>query len=88
MPLEPLGDKWRAFGWNVLNMDGHNMPDILTCFKKAKFYTKGPTVLLAHTVPGKGVSFMEHKYEWHGKPPNEKEAKQALSELQAIYNRL
>ncbi len=88
MPLEPLGDKWRAFGWNVIDMDGHNMEDILASFKKAKAYTQGPTVLLAHTIPGKGVSFMENKYEWHGKPPNEVEAKQAINELNAIYNRL
>lgn len=88
MPLEPLGDKWRAFGWNVIDMDGHNMQNILTCFKKARSFKKNPTVLLAHTTPGKGVSFMEHKYEWHGKSPNEREAAQALNELQAIYDRL
>lgn len=88
MPLEPLADKWRAFGWNVIDMDGHNMEDILERFKKAQAYTKGPTVLLAHTIPGKGVSFMENKYEWHGKPPNAEEAKLALAELQTIYNQL
>ncbi|MBP6944397.1 transketolase [Patescibacteria group bacterium] len=88
MPLEPLADKWRAFGWNVIDMDGHNMEDILERFKKAQAYIKGPTVLLAHTIPGKGVSFMENKYEWHGKPPNAEEAKLALAELQTIYNQL
>ncbi len=88
MPLEPLADKWRAFGWNVLEMDGHNMEDILETFKMSKAYTQGPNVLLAHTTPGKGVSFMENKYEWHGKPPNAEEAKLALAELQTIYTQL
>ncbi len=88
MPLEPLADKWRAFGWNVIDMDGHNMEAILDAFRKARTHTQGPTVLLAHTIPGKGVSFMENKYEWHGKPPNTEEAKLALAELQAIYHKL
>jgi transketolase len=88
MPLEPLADKWRAFGWNVIDIDGHNQERISQGFKQAKSYTKGPTALLAHTIPGKGVSFMEHKYEWHGKPPNAEEAALALQELQAIYDRL
>lgn len=88
MPLEPLADKWRAFGWNVIELDGHDTAAILEAFKNARAYTQGPTVLLAHTIPGKGVSFMENKYEWHGKPPNTEEAKLALAELQAIYQQL
>lgn len=88
MPLEPLANKWRAFGWNVIDLDGHNIQAILNEFNQAKRYQNGPTVLLAHTTPGKGVSFMENKYEWHGKPPNAEEATLALQELQAVYNRL
>lgn len=88
MPLEPLADKWRAFGWNVIEVDGHNMSSILNAFEKAYAHKGSPTVLLAQTVPGKGVSFMEYNYEWHGKPPNEKEAAQALQELQTAYARL
>lgn len=88
MPLEPLADKWRAFGWNVIEMDGHNMTEILERFEEARAHKSGPTVLIAHTIPGKGVSFMQNKYEWHGKPPNEAEAAQALIELQATYDRL
>ncbi len=88
MPLEPLGDKWRAFGWHVIDIDGHNMPDILDGLEAARAYKTAPTVILAHTIPGKGVSFMENKYEWHGKPPNEAEAAQALLELQTTHDRL
>ncbi len=88
MPLEPLADKWRAFGWHVIEVHGHDMEDILQSFEEAKNHTASPTVLLAHTTPGKGVSFMENDYEWHGKPPNKEEAKLALQELQAIYTRL
>jgi transketolase len=88
MPLEPLADKWRAFGWHVIDLDGHDMKQILTRLKEAKTHTNAPTVLIARTTPGKGVSFMEHKYEWHGKAPNAAEAAQAMTELQAIYERL
>lgn len=88
MPLEPLADKWRAFGWQVIDVNGHNIPEIIEAFEKARAHTSSPTVLLAHTIPGKGVSFMEGKYEWHGKPPNAAEAEQALRELQAAHDRL
>ena len=88
MPLEPLADKWRAFGWHVIETDGHTMQDIVHSFEQAYEHRGSPTVMLAHTTPGKGVGFMENRYEWHGKPPNEKEAAQALQELQAIYEQL
>lgn len=81
MPLEPLADKWRAFNWHVIEIDGHNMREILNALGEARSVYEKPTVILAHTVPGKGVSFMERKYEWHGKPPNEEEGKRALQEL-------
>ncbi len=81
MPLEPLADKWRAFNWNVIEIDGHNLRAIIDAYKQAETVTDQPTVILARTIPGKGVSFMERKYEWHGKAPNKEELAQALSEL-------
>lgn len=83
MPLEPLEDKYRAFGWHVLHIDGHNMEEIIGAFDHARAVFEKPTIIIAHTIPGKGVSFMENKFEWHGKPPNKEEAELALKELQA-----
>jgi len=88
MPLEPLADKWRAFNWHVIEVDGHNMRHVIDALEEAKTVFEKPTVILAHTVPGKGVSFMEHKYEWHGKPPSAEEAERALAELRAEAERL
>lgn len=81
MPLEPIRDKYEAFGWHVLEIDGHNMREIIDAFSEAEKIFEKPTLILAHTIPGKGVSFMEKKYEWHGKPPNKEEAELALKEL-------
>lgn len=83
MPLEPLTDKYKAFNWNVINIDGHNFQEIIDACKQAKGVENQPVVILAHTTPGKGVSFMENKYEWHGKPPNKEEAERALQELKS-----
>lgn len=81
MPLEPLEDKYKSFGWHVLHIDGHNFQEIIDSVEHAKAVFERPTVIIAHTIPGKGVSFMENKFEWHGKPPNAEEAKKALEEL-------
>lgn len=81
MPLDNLRAKYEAFGWFVLEIDGHNIRDIIDAFEKAKTIYEKPTVIIAHTIPGKGVSFMEGKFEWHGKPPSVEEAKKALEEL-------
>ncbi len=79
--LEPLADKWRAFGWNVLEIDGHDLKALMTAFDDFK-KTKGkPTVVIAHTLKGKGISFMELKSAWHGKAPNKEQLAQALAEL-------
>lgn len=88
MPLEPLADKWRAFNWHVLEVDGHNISQILEAIGQARAIYEKPTVIIAHTVPGKGVSFMENRYEWHGKAPNEEEAARALAELELTADRL
>jgi len=81
MPLDPLPEKWEAFNWSVTEIDGHNMKEILESLDRAKQIRGKPTMIVAHTVKGKGVSFMEGKFQWHGKAPNEKEYKVALEEL-------
>ena len=83
MNLEPLSDKWNAFGWNVLEVDGHDVNDIIKAFNKAKTMESAQTVIIAHTVKGKGVSFMENNPAFHGKPANnEEQYHQALKELE------
>lgn len=84
MPLEPLEDKYKAFNWHVLHIDGHNFQEIINAVEHAKAVYEKPTVIIAHTIPGKGVSFMENLPEWHGKPPNAEEAKKALHELRTL----
>ncbi len=81
MPLEPLRKKYESFGWRVIEADGHNMKHVIDALEEAKTIHEKPTMIIAHTIPGKGVSFTEHKYEWHGKAPNQKEAEKALKEL-------
>jgi transketolase len=88
MPLEPLADKWRAFGWHVLEIDGHNFEEIYASIGQAKSVFNRPTVIIAHTTPGKGVLEFEGKYEWHGKPPSREEGEQALKELRTLGGRL
>lgn len=88
MPLEPLTDKWRAFNWHVIEIDGHNMRQVIDAVKEARAIYEKPTVIIAHTIPGKGVDFMEQNFEWHGKPPNEKEAPMALQELRTLAGQI
>lgn len=82
MPLEPLRDKWEAFGWHVIDVDGHNHEHLIAAFNEAQAIYEKPTVIIAHTIPGKGVSFMENDHEWHGKPPTKEQGDVALGELQ------
>jgi len=79
--MDPMGDKWKAFGWHVIEIDGHNMEEILKAFEEAKTVKGKPTVIIANTTKGKGVSFMENQAGWHGKAPNDEEAKQALADI-------
>ena len=88
MPLEPLGDKYRSFNWEVFEVDGHDMGAILETIEKAKLVKGKPTVIVANTIPGKGVSYMEGDYTWHGKPPNAAQAEEALKELNARRERI
>ena len=82
MPLEPLVDKWRAFGWHVFEIDGHNVREILDTLDAAFGIHGKPTMIVAHTVKGKGVSFMENDCAWHGRAPSKDEFERALAELQ------
>ena len=88
MPSEPLDQKWAAFGWHVIPCDGHDDQDIEEAFGEAETVQGQPTVLLAHTVKGKGVSFMEDNAGWHGKAPNGEQYEQAKAELSAQIARL
>ncbi len=88
MPLEPLRAKYEAFNWHVLEVDGHNMHEIIDACNEAKAVYEKPTVIIAHTIPGKGVSFMEYDYKWHGSPPNKEEAEKALHELRTLGGKI
>lgn len=81
MGIEPLADKYRAFNWHVIEIDGHNMAEVVFAFDKARTLRGRPTVILAHTVMGKGISFMENEPGWHGKPPTVEQGARALKEL-------
>jgi len=81
MNLEPLPDKWRSFGWNVIEVDGHDFTQILAALEQAQSVKGQPTMIIAHTIKGKGVSFMENKVDFHGKAPTREEAEKALREL-------
>ena len=83
MPSEPLDQKWEAFGWHVIKIDGHDYEAIEAAFNEAKSVKGKPTVILAATVKGKGVSFMENNAGWHGKAPNAEQYEQAAAELSA-----
>ena len=81
MPLDPLGAKWRAFGWNTFEIDGHDISQIIKTVQQAKACEGKPIMILANTVKGKGVSFMENRAEWHSGPPNPGEYECAMKEL-------
>jgi len=83
--VKPLADKWRAFRWNVIEVDGHDMEAILLALQAARAHRGQPTVILAHTVMGRGVTFMQDDYRWHGKPPKTEEGERALAELGTTF---
>ena len=82
MNTMPYASKFKAFGWNTISIDGHNIEEILDAFEKARSVKNKPTVIIAKTVKGKGVSFMENQASWHGKAPNEEQYNQAKAELE------
>ena len=81
MPLEPLQSKWRSFNWHVIEVSGHDFRSLNEVIEEAQIIYEKPTVIIAHTIPGKGVSFMEREYKWHGKPPSKEEGEKAIKEL-------
>ena len=81
MPIDPVPDKWRAFNWNIIEIDGHSMEEVVSALEKAKTVKGTPTIIIAHTIKGKGVSFMENVAVWHGKAPSDEETQQALEEI-------
>lgn len=85
MPLEPLRAKFEAFNWQVIEIDGHNIRQVAEACNQAYDITAKPVMIIAHTVSGKGVSFMEHDYRWHGRPPDKNQAAAALRELRAQH---
>lgn len=88
MPLEDLRAKWEAFGWHVIEIDGNNMEAVIDACAMARAVVSQPVVIIAHTIPGKGVDFMEYDYRWHGKPPDHKQEMTALSELRTLRGKI
>jgi transketolase len=88
MPLEPLREKYEAFNWHVIDIDGHNIEQVIDACNEARAIYEKPVMIIAHTIPGKGVDFMEFEYSWHGKPPSPKEAKEALSQLRTLQGKI
>ncbi len=88
MPLEDLRGKWEAFGWHVLEIDGNNMESIIDACAMARAIVEKPVMIIAHTIPGKGVDFMESDFHWHGSPPNHEQAVKALHELRTLRGKI
>ncbi|MBI4244296.1 MAG: transketolase [Planctomycetes bacterium] len=81
MSIRPLNKRWEAFGWSVIEIDGHNMDDIVSALKRVPLSKDKPTMIIANTIKGKGVSCMENKFDWHSKVPTAEQAKEAFKEL-------
>ena len=88
MPLEDLKGKWEAFGWHVLEINGNDVEAVIDACTMAKAIIEKPVVIIAHTIPGKGVDFMEYDFHWHGMPPNADQAKTALKELRTLQGNI
>ena len=89
MPLEPLKEKYEAFNWSVVEVSGHSVSEIVSACQQAEAIQEKPVLIIANTIPGYGVEFMEQQYEWHGKPPSsEQELKQALHDLRTLEGRI
>jgi transketolase len=88
MPLDDLKAKWEAFGWHAMDIDGNDIDAVIDACEMAKAIVEKPVVIIAHTVPGKGVDFMEYDFHWHGAAPNHEQAKLALKELRTLQGRI
>src|SRR3990167_6390856 len=88
MPLESLRAKYESFGWHVLDIDGHNFEEIVNAVEEAKAIYEKPTMIIAHTIPGKGIKEIEFDYKWHGIPPNKEQAAKFLDELRTLGGKI
>ncbi len=88
MPLESIRDKYEDFGWHVMEVDGHNIEEIINACHESKRIFEKPSLIIAHTIPGRGVDFMEWKYSWHGKAPCAEESKKALECLRTLDGKI
>lgn len=88
MPLEDLKGKWESFGWHVIEIDGNDIEAVIDACAMGRAIVEKPVMILAHTVPGKGVDFMEYDFHWHGAPPNHEQAVKALHELRTLQGRI
>lgn len=88
MPIEPFAEKWESFGWCVIEINGHNMFSIVDAFEKAKAHTGSPVVIIAHTIPGRGIAEIEFDHEWHGKAPSAEQEKKWLEELRTLRGKI
>ncbi len=88
LPLEPLADKYRAFNWHVLEVNGHDMRAFIAALEEAKTISEKPTMIIAHTIPGKGVPEIESDYHWHGKPPTKEEGERFLKEIRTMRGKV
>jgi transketolase len=88
MPLEDFKAKWEAFGWHVLEVNGNDIDAVIDACAMARAITEKPTMIVAHTIPGKGVDFMEYDFRWHGTPPNHEQAIKALHELRTLGGKI
>jgi transketolase len=88
MPLDDLKAKWVSFGWHVIEIDGNNIEAVIDACAMARAVVDKPVMIIAHTIPGKGVDFMEYDFHWHGSPPNAEQAKKALQELRTLQGKI
>ncbi len=88
MPLEDLKAKWEAFGWHVMEIDGNNIEAVIDACAMGRAVVEKPVMIIAHTIPGKGVDFMEYDFHWHGAPPNHEQAVKALHELRTLRGKI
>ena len=87
MALEPLADKWKSFGWHVIEIDGHNLEEIVDAVEQAKAIYEKPSVIIAHTIPGKGVKEIEFDYHWHGNPPKKEQEESFIAQIREAAKR-
>ncbi len=88
MPLENLRGKWESFGWHVMDINGNDIEAVIDACAMARAIAEKPVMIIAHTIPGKGVDFMEYDFHWHGAPPNHEQAKRALHEIRTLQGKI